>query len=148
MPRWCRLSTPLTSPRCLAISTSPSCLSAFFSISSRPRFTGNASPCDQIREIRVIRGSILPAAIEPSGEIAWSHRFAAFGADEVGVHGVAAGLVLQGQRGAVFVGHPAVAPAKHGDDHRVELEALLGEAVFVARRLVLVADLLEDAGGN
>jgi hypothetical protein len=49
------------------------------------------------------------------------------------------------ERRAVGVRHPAVAPAGERDDDGIEVAALLGETVLVARRPLLVGHALEDA---
>ena len=67
------------------------------------------------------------------------------GQASVGVIDVSAVPVDQLDRRAGVARHPAVAPARERDDDRVEVAALLGQPVLVARRRLLVAHPLEDA---
>ena len=81
-------------------------------------------------------------------DVARVDPLSAIGADERGVHAVAAGLVQQCERRTGLTRHPPVAPSQQGDDHRVQITTLLGETVLEPRRLLLIAHLFEDARGN
>src|SRR5205807_606196 len=57
---------------------------------------------------------------------------AALGAGELGMHGVATVAVAHLDGRSRGPRHPTVAPRQEGDDDRVEVAALLGEAVLEA----------------
>jgi hypothetical protein len=59
--------------------------------------------------------------------------------------GMAARLVLDDERRALLVAHPAVAPSQKADDDRVKVAALIREYVLEARRPTVVLRALEHA---
>src|SRR5215207_8010705 len=67
-------------------------------------------------------------------------RFRTLAAHDDGVHVVIAGGVVQDQRSAFGAGEPAVAPRRHGGEYPVRIASLVGEPVFVPRRVLLVLD--------
>src|SRR5262249_25086940 len=77
--------------------------------------------------------------------VAGADGLAALRAGERGHGRLPAGAVHELDRWAVATGHPAVAPACERHDHRIEVASLLGQSVLEARRVVLVADAIQDA---
>ena len=72
-------------------------------------------------------------------------RFAAFGAYHHGIERLAAVAVLVQQRPAAFVDHVSVAPMDECHHDRIQIEALLGENIFVAFGRLLVRNAAQDA---
>src|SRR5580692_1517155 len=66
-------------------------------------------------------------------------------AQAVLVDGAAAGTVFEDDRRTATRGRVAVAPLHQRDHRRPQVQALLGEAVFVARRVLLIEALFEHA---
>src|SRR4029077_8356516 len=93
------------------------------------------------------RGLLLLAHRAPTAErrtgtgahVTRRHRLGAVGTGEHRHHGVTATTVLQLDGRSGVTRHPAIAPARHRDDDRVEVAALLGEPILEARRPVLVS---------
>ena len=72
-------------------------------------------------------------------------RLAAFGADHHRIEHLAALAMLVQQRPPALVDHMGVAPMHDRHHDRIEVEALLGEDVFVALRRFLIGDAAQDA---
>src|SRR4051794_6526660 len=79
----------------------------------------------------------------PRAYVTGLERLPAAGADAPVVH-LAAAVAMLHHHGRPVRVHVAVAPLHQRDEHRPEVEALLGEAVLVARRPLLVEPSLED----
>ena len=88
---------------------------------------------------RARRDRVRPA------DVARAERLAAVLADAPLVQQAAAVAVAQHDWGTRGGGRVAIAPAQELDDHRPQVEALLGEAVLVALGALLVGDLPQDA---
>ena len=101
-----------------------------------------AEPFDHVRPVEQF-GWIAGAWAR--GGVPGRQRFAALGADHLGVGVVAARLVPVHDRLALVTGQPAVAPPGHRGEHTEEVAALLGEQVVVADRVALVFAFLQQA---
>jgi hypothetical protein len=72
-------------------------------------------------------------------------RFAAFGAHHDGIEHLAALAVLMQQGPSAFVDHVGVAPMHERHHHWIEIEALLGEDVFVPLGRFLIGNAAQHA---
>ena len=75
-------------------------------------------------------------------DVEWLGTFAAY---DNCAHVVVAGFVVKHDRRAFGAGQPLLAPRSHGGEHRVHGTALVGKAVLVTGRVVLVLDLTKKA---
>ncbi len=69
----------------------------------------------------------------------------AFAADDFGVHVVPAGVVMEHEGRAFWSGQPLVAPGGHGSEDWVDLSSLVGKAVLVSQRALLIGDPHKEA---
>jgi hypothetical protein len=67
-------------------------------------------------------------------------RLVAFATGHDGVHVVVTGRVVQDEGGALWAGEPAVAPCGHRGQDGKCVAALVGEAILVTDRVLLVLD--------
>ena len=72
-------------------------------------------------------------------------RLAAFGAHHHGIEDLSALAMLMQQRPAALVDHMGIAPMHHRHHDRIEIEALLGEDVFMPLGRLLVGDAAQHA---
>src|SRR5579883_447157 len=81
-------------------------------------------------------------------DVAVVERLAADAVDQHRLDALAAVAIDENERRPLGRARPAIAPDHERGQHREEVAALIGEAVFIAPRPLAVAALLEQAGGD
>src|SRR3989440_12550152 len=102
---------------------------------------GHLAPDDVGRELLFV----VPAGAGDGLDVAGVDGLAALVAHHVGLAALPAALVDQLHRDGLADACPLVAPLHQRDEDRMELEALVGQAVLEALGPLLVAPALEDA---
>ena len=105
----------------------------------------------RLRRRDALRDFGWSAGASSGADFADVQRHVAFAADDDCMHVVGACGVVKHKRGALFAHEPAVAPCGHRRENRVGVASLVGEAVFVTRRVFLILNpthqsLVAEAG--
>ncbi|KOS99223.1 hypothetical protein DM49_4178 [Burkholderia mallei] len=110
--------------------------------SAPPPPRARARPAPSVDLVRLLLG---PARPRHGFDFPGIDRLAAFGAHHHRMHHVSASAVAQHDGRAVAVVLPAVSPRGKREQYRIQIQAFLRQAIFEARRPVLIRALREDA---